>query len=195
MQVNATDLLLRHGNTFLFTIDPDGIITYISPNCTDLTGYTQAETIGKHFTAHTAAEDHSACRAFFQKVEGSRLPQSGLEHRIIHKEGAVRWYTTSLRPAYDPKGKFISYVGTAHDITQLTEAKRSLRDKNMELADLIESREEELRAAMRDALTAAEGEARRIGENIHDDLCHDLICLARRTESAKQARRLCQCAG
>lgn len=42
--------------------------------------------------------------------------------------------------------------------------------------------EAELRAAMTDALVAAESQARRIGEDLHDGLCQELVGLARLTE-------------
>lgn len=179
------ELLLRYAHAFLFTISENEVITYITPNCEQLTGYTQTETIGADYTAHAAPEDHPTCRAFFRKVARTRLPQTGLEHRIIKKDGSVCWYATSIVPVNDRNGKLISYVGAAHDITKLKETQRSLDDSNRELSALIERRENELRTAMNEALTAAEGEARRIGENIHDGLCHDLICLARLTETAR----------
>lgn len=51
-----------------------------------------------------------------------------------------------------------------------------------ERALLIESRERELRHSMREALTAADGEARRIGNFVHDHLCQDLVVLSRNLE-------------
>lgn len=42
--------------------------------------------------------------------------------------------------------------------------------------------EAELRAAMSEALVAAESQARRIGEDLHDGLCQELVGLARLTE-------------
>ncbi|MGA0846339.1 MAG: CHASE4 domain-containing protein [Luteolibacter sp.] len=52
-----------------------------------------------------------------------------------------------------------------------------------ERALLIESRERELRNSMREALTAADGEAKRIGDFVHDHLCQDLVALSRNLES------------
>ena len=61
---------------------------------------------------------------------------------------------------------------------QLVATNQSLTESNQQLADLIESRERELHEAMTQTLTAAESEARRIGEHIHDELCQDLVALS-----------------
>ncbi len=53
----------------------------------------------------------------------------------------------------------------------MKETQSELYAANTQLAALLASREEELRRATNAALTAAEGEARRIGQDIHDSLC------------------------
>ena len=62
--------------------------------------------------------------------------------------------------------------------------KQKLWAVNKALEHLIEQRDEELRAAMNQAVTATENEAGRIGALIHDELCQDLIALSRLAETA-----------
>ena len=61
---------------------------------------------------------------------------------------------------------------------ELVSANQSLNEYNWKLSELIANREQELQMAMAETLTASESEARRIGENIHDDLCQDLVALS-----------------
>ena len=69
------------------------------------------------------------------------------------------------------------------DITTLKQTQEELHHANQQLSRLIASREEELRGAIGAALGAAEGEARRIGQELHDILCQELVGLLRMAEN------------
>ena len=177
-------LLLNHAHVILYTIRPDGIMTYVSPNWTRLLGHAPEEVTGRSFSVFVRPEDHADCHAFLDRVVRTGVVQTGVEYRVIHKSGEILWHTSSIMPVKDRHGALLAYVGAAHDITRLKRAQQELADANARLSQLIMSRETELREAIRDALTAAESEDRRIGQDIHDGLCQDLIGLARLAESA-----------
>ncbi len=176
-------LLLRHAHALLYTINPDGIMTYVSPNWPLVLGHAPDEVIGRNFSVLVLPEDHAACFEFLDRVVKTGAPQTGAEYRVIHKNGDVFWHTSSIIPVKDKKGKLLAYVGAAHDITRLKRTQQELSDANERLSSLIASREEELRQAIAETLTAAESEARRIGQDIHDGLCQELIGLSRMTET------------
>lgn len=70
--------------------------------------------------------------------------------------------------------------------TMEIEQQIKLQELNAKLINLIARREEELREAIQETLTAAESEARRIGEDIHDGLCQELVGLVRLTENVER---------
>ncbi|NCC50885.1 MAG: PAS domain S-box protein, partial [Spartobacteria bacterium] len=176
-------LLLRHAHALLYTIKPDGAFTYVTPNWPSLLGHSPDEVIGKHFSEFVLPEDHAVCRAFLDKVVSTGELQTDVEYRALHKKGHIVWHTSSIIPVTDNKGRLLAYVGAAHDITRMKHAQEELSRVNKRLFTLIESRETELREAISETLTAAESEARRIGHDIHDGLCQDLVGLCRLTES------------
>ena len=57
---------------------------------------------------------------------------------------------------------------------------------NEKLVQMINGREEELRIAISEALTAAETEERRIGQEIHDSLCQDIVGFVRLLEKVER---------
>jgi PAS domain S-box-containing protein len=178
-------LLINHSHALLYTISPDGIMTYVSPNWPLVLGHATEEVIGKSFSVFVLPEDHAACYAFLEQVVSGDTLQTGTEYRVIHKNGDLFWHTSSIIPVKDKKGRLLAYVGAAHDITRLKHTQQELTAVNMQLSQLVASREDELRTAIAETLHAAEQEARRIGEDIHDGLCQDLIALARLTENFK----------
>lgn len=69
---------------------------------------------------------------------------------------------------------------------ELAKQRDYYQELSRERAELVENRERELAVAMEETLSAAETEARRIGEDIHDSLCQELVALSRMAESPPQ---------
>jgi signal transduction histidine kinase len=57
-----------------------------------------------------------------------------LEHRIIHKNGTVRWIRNTTVPRKDSQGRLVAYDGLVYDITERKEAEERLRHAYAELA-------------------------------------------------------------
>jgi len=182
-------LLLNKAHTLFYTADLDGNVTYISPNCRWLLGYEQNELIGRPVSNLVHSDDLPLCMEFLKKLD--QTAQNGLVYRIIHNDGTTRWYQGNMAPVLNKKGQLTAYVGCSLDITALKETKQALQESNEELSRRVEERETELQAAIHQALSAAEGESRRIGESIHDDLCQELIALARFAETAHLPNESC----
>ena len=178
------ELLLNHAGAIIYTIQPDGTMTYVSANWPRVLGHPEDEVRGRNFSQFVHPDDHPACVAFLERIVGTGEPESGIEYRVIHADGRLFWHTSSIIPVKDHDGQVIGYVGVAHDITHLKTTQAELHAANTQLAALLASREEELRRATKEALTAAESEAGRIGQDIHDSLCQELISLARLAEAA-----------
>jgi PAS domain S-box-containing protein len=178
------ELLLNHAGAIIYTIRPDGTMTYVSANWPRVLGHPPDEVVGRNFSFFVHPDDHAACFAFLGRIVGTAAPESGIEYRVLHADGSEFWHTSSIIPVKGNDGEVIGYVGVAHDITRLKATQAELHVANTQLAALLASREEELRQATNEALTAADSEAGRIGQDIHDSLCQDLIGLTRLAESA-----------
>jgi len=62
-----------------------------------------------------------------------------LEHRIIHKNGDVKWVRNTPVPRYDLEGKLIAYDGLIVDITERKKAEEALRESEKKLQSLYNS--------------------------------------------------------
>jgi two-component system CheB/CheR fusion protein len=178
------ELLVNYAGAIIYTILPDGTMTYVSANWPRELGHAAAEVVGHNFSHFVHPDDHAACFAFLGRIVGTGEPEGGIEYRVIHADGRLFWHTSTIIPVKQQDGGIIGYVGVAHDITRLKEVQAELHATNTQLAVLLATRDEELRQAIQEALTAAESEAGRIGQDIHDSLCQELISLARLAEMA-----------
>ena len=185
------ELLLNHAGAIIYTILPDGTMTYVSANWRRDLGHVAEEVAGHSFSHFVHPDDHAACFAFLGRIVGTGAPEGGIEYRVLHADGRQFWHTSTIIPVKQQDGGIIGYVGVAHDITRLKSTQAELHAANARLVALLASREAELRQATNEALTAAESEAGRIGQDIHDSLCQDLIGLSRLAEAAVPSHEHC----
>ncbi len=129
-----------------------------SEACFAVTGYT-----GREFALNpdlwirmVVKEDRDIVRQQAEQVLSGHFPQP-IEHRIIRKDGVVRWVESTVVPNHDADGNLISYDGMIRDITDRKRLEKALLE--------IEEREQ-----------------RRIGQDIHDDLGQLLTGIAFKTQ-------------
>ncbi len=64
------------------------------------------------------------------------------EHRIVRKDGAVRWVREEAGPVADEDGNICKMVGMVIDITEQRETDTLLREKNEQLRGILESQQD-----------------------------------------------------
>lgn len=132
--------LVENANDIIYSLTPEGVFTYVSPNWKSILGHDISEVLGKSFVPFVYPDDLDDCLAFLKKTMESGEKQSGIEYRVKHKNGTWRWHTTSASPFKDRDGNILYFIGIAHDITDrkkvlvdLEEAYRNLRQTQAQL--------------------------------------------------------------
>ncbi|MGD0019557.1 MAG: ATP-binding protein [Candidatus Limnocylindrales bacterium] len=107
---------------YVFHVDlADGnvVATKHGPGCVAVTGYSPEE-----FDADTGLwldmvllEDRELVLEQAREVESNRRMRA-IEHRIVRKDGAVRWVRPTPVPQYAPDGSLIGYDGLIQDVTE-----------------------------------------------------------------------------
>lgn len=105
-----------------------------SSACATVTGYTPEEfAADPHLWFNiVVAEDREDVR---EKVRQTLAGEEVLpiEHRIIRKDGVMRWISDTMILFKNAAGKLLSYDGVIKDITERKQAKLDLQEKNAEL--------------------------------------------------------------
>lgn len=122
--------------------------------CIALTGYTSEEYAADpdlwfrmvHEDDHQAVIDQATT-----VLSGKGVPS--LEHRIIRKDGQVRWIRNKPVPHYDHQGGLIAYDGLVSDITERKQAEIEVQKLNAELEQRVRERTAELEASNRELET------------------------------------------
>jgi PAS domain S-box-containing protein len=111
--------LVENINDVIFSVDTEGVLTYISPVIKNLTGFTPEEIVGRSFRAFIHHEDIDKVETrFAQVMVGELKPQ---EYRVLLKDGSFRYVSSSSRPLLK-EGKVVGLTGVMSDITELKEA-------------------------------------------------------------------------
>ena len=123
--------LLAAVNAYTYTVTLEEgvpVSTEHSPACKAITGYAPEE-----YAADTSLwinmihpEDRDAVRDHLSEVLDRKI-SSPIEHRILHKDGSIRWVRDTIVCHLDPEGKLVRYDGLVEDITECKRAERRLR--------------------------------------------------------------------
>ncbi len=113
--------LLESVTDYVYTVtvrDGQAVATVHGPNCVAVTGYVAEEY--QHnpllWLAMVPEEDRPAVLAHAARVlAGDPAP---LEHRIIHKDGSIRYVRNTPVLHHDAAGNLVSYDGIINDVTE-----------------------------------------------------------------------------
>ena len=136
---------------YIFTVkvaDGHPAETHHGPTCEAVTGYTAEEFNADSFLwiRMVPAEDQDIIRAQASETLSGHDPEP-IEHRIIRKDGQIRWVSNSLVPTSDGQGNLVSYDGLLRDITNRKIAEETLRESEERYRHLVETMNEGLAMA------------------------------------------------
>ncbi|MBW2428504.1 MAG: PAS domain S-box protein, partial [Deltaproteobacteria bacterium] len=107
---------------------------YLDRNIKEILGYSDSEIPNELdvWSEYVHPEDRQSVMETFQAHVEGRIPEFVVEHRMIHKDGSVRWIMARGTAIRDAQGNPIRVVGTDTDITvrkQAEEEKKKLEEQ------------------------------------------------------------------
>ncbi len=149
--------------------DGQAIKTEHSPSCKAVTGYSPKAylTNPNLWYEMIYPEDREKVLKQTQDIVTKRSP-STIEHRLIHKNGSVRWVRNTVVPHLEADDRLTAYYGLVTDITKEKEAYERLSRHKEELEVLVEERTRELKLAKEEAEMANRAKTALIAKVSHD---------------------------
>jgi PAS domain S-box-containing protein len=123
-------------NDVLYTINSDGIITYVSSAVRRLGGFAPDELVGRSFAEIVHPDDLPEVARGFREVE--RDQTGPWEFRYRTKDGLIRWARASSRPILE-NGRPAGIRGMLTDITDRKLAENSLRETEARLRAVLDA--------------------------------------------------------
>ncbi len=117
---------------FISRFLPDGTHVFVNQAYCRYFGLNHNEILGKRFQPDIPAEDQGRVDRLFKSLTPGH-PVGTIEHRIIFRDGQVRWQRWSIRAIFNPSGTITEYQSVGMDITRSKHAEVALRQANNKL--------------------------------------------------------------
>jgi diguanylate cyclase (GGDEF)-like protein/PAS domain S-box-containing protein len=104
---------------------------YLAPSLKALLGYTDAE-ITNHMDAwitHVHPDDIPLVAAATEACLDGSAPGFEVEHRMLHKDGTIRWFIARGNVLFDAEGQPVRMLGTDTDITERKKTEQALETR------------------------------------------------------------------
>ncbi|MBN2702680.1 MAG: PAS domain S-box protein [Pontiellaceae bacterium] len=111
----------------IYSHDPEGNFTYLSPSIFNVLGYTQEEFMGHYSEYMTDNPINERAREYTDAaLRGEK--QTPYDAEFWHKNGTRRQIRTTEVPVTDDQGRVIAIEGIIQDITELKKAEAERED-------------------------------------------------------------------
>ena len=119
----------KASRSFVWTVDPDGLYTFVSPVVEDVLGYRPAELVGRmHFYDLLPAEGRAEIKQACFEMMARRESPSDFENVNVAKDGRRVWLSSSASPVSAPDGSYGGYQGIDTDVTARKQVEEALRE-------------------------------------------------------------------
>ncbi|MFZ5816524.1 MAG: sensor domain-containing protein [Bacillota bacterium] len=108
-------LLSDHAGDLIASVDPNGNVTYVSPACEPLLGFSQEEF---RRLANQLVHPEDAARLTETMQQALAGEQVRTAYRIRRKDGSYVWFETLARPVRDQEGRPSGLVTSSRDVTE-----------------------------------------------------------------------------
>lgn len=135
--------IVENANDLIYLLDQSGRFTCISPNWTNQLGHQPGELLGHPFMEMIHPDDRPRCEDCFTEMMQSLQRMSGIEYRVFHRDGSIRWQNSSISALKSETGDVRYYIGIGHDVTErkltLDELAQAYRNLRLTQGQLVQS--------------------------------------------------------
>ena len=129
--------ITESSNNLVYTINPDGIITFINKNIKNY-GYKPSEIMGNHMSNFCHPDDLVLAYAELEKILKTGKPSDRFIMRFKRKNGTF-YYGEQRSGVLYKKGKIVSMICNMHDISQTKEMQDKIRESKEMLQTIFDT--------------------------------------------------------
>jgi len=117
---------IEHAGESVLITDTDGLIEYVNPAFTTITGYTAGEVIGRTpAILNSGKQNKSFYKRFWRKIRAGKIWQGSLVDR--RKDGSLYPALMSVSPVFDAQGSITHFVSIQQDMSEQKELEQKFQ--------------------------------------------------------------------
>jgi len=117
--------LIQTSHVLMYTCNRGGYFTFISKQAAALTGYTDEELLGRHYSVNLDTPTYERLKAFYLKQVEEKVPRTQVEFEIVTKTGERKWVEQEVMLVYQ-NGEMKGYQCLVKDITERVKYEQEL---------------------------------------------------------------------
>jgi PAS domain S-box-containing protein len=131
--------LVEEANDLIWSSEPDGILTYVSPQFKTMFGWDESAWIGKPLIYLVHRDDRPLLVTGYRKNIKFGKKSSDYEFRLRHRDGNYVWARSSATPVINAEGELISIQGILSDISDRKQAELARESSEIRFRRVFES--------------------------------------------------------
>ena len=134
-------ILAESAPDIIFTLDTEGMLTYVNPMWEKILSHKQEEVVGKYLTEFVQEQDSNHLIQLFREVRDHKETQMDILLTLLSRSGTEHSFSFNCAPSIAEDGHVDSLVGIFKDVTDLrrseVELKKSYEKLEMALSSTI----------------------------------------------------------
>ena len=123
----------------IYTIDTQGVFTYVNPAWERILGHRVEDVLGRYFIDFLRQEDIPIYSYLFKDSRDEDRTVRDVIGTLLHKDGSDRFFSISGAPNLDSEGRVIGVVGTFKDVTDIMHSEAKLKQSFDKLQNALGS--------------------------------------------------------
>jgi diguanylate cyclase (GGDEF)-like protein/PAS domain S-box-containing protein len=115
-----------------------GAISYVNPAWSEMTGYSEAETVGRRYLEFVHPEDRELVIELVRVARDTGLHRGRLEYRLLTKEGNTCWVNSQGSWLLDAGGQVMGLSGVLTNLQERKEAEQAVLESRQRYRELVE---------------------------------------------------------
>jgi PAS domain S-box-containing protein len=135
--LNQLETVANASPALFWTSGTDNHCDWFNQAWLEFTGRRLEQEIGDGWLEGVHPDDRDHCLSTYLNAFEAREPFS-MEHRLRHHSGEYRWLLDQGRPRFDADHRFIGYIGSCLDLTDLRQAEATARERGAMLEQVFD---------------------------------------------------------
>jgi|GEM_PF-989662 len=129
-EMSKLSLAIKNSPSIVAITDTEGLLEYVNPRFTEVTGYSSSEVIGQNPRILNAGlQSKEFYRELWETVSSGNEWRGEFANR--RKDGTVYWEAVRISAIINEKGEIVSYVKLAEDITERRQNEAELKKREV----------------------------------------------------------------